>query len=110
MDFGQIMGKAKELQDKMAKAKDNLVLLQVHTEMGAGMVKVSMNGKKVVTALEIDSTLLEPNSKEIIQDLCIAAINKALVEIEDKIALEMKKSTEGILPNIPGFDLSSFGK
>jgi DNA-binding protein YbaB len=41
------------------------------------------------------------------QDLIVAAVNVALKNIDEKIKEEMKKSTEGLLPNIPGFDLSN---
>jgi len=44
-----------------------------------------------------------------VNDLIIAAANKALTDIEDKIKEEIKKSTEGLVPNIPGLDLSNFG-
>jgi hypothetical protein len=51
--------------------------------------------------------LLKQEDKEILQDLIVAAINKAAEEA-DVIAKEtLKKSTEGMLPNIPGMDFSS---
>jgi DNA-binding protein YbaB len=40
------------------------------------------------------------------QDLIVAAINAALENAENKAAEEMRKSTEGLMPNIPGLDLS----
>ena len=42
-------------------------------------------------------------------DLVVAAVNKALDEASDKARDEMKRQTEGLLPNIPGLDLSSLG-
>ncbi len=72
------------------------------------MVKAVVNGKKQIVDLEIDPELMKPDDKEMMQDLVIAAVNKALVEIDVKVKEEMKKSTDGLLPNIPGFDLGNF--
>jgi DNA-binding protein YbaB len=41
-----------------------------------------------------------------VQDLIVAAVNKASEEAEILTKEEMRKSTEGLLPNIPGLDLS----
>ena len=72
------------------------------------MVKVTVNGKKQLIKIDLDPDLIKPENKEIIQDLVIAAANKALAEIDEKIAEELKKSTEGLLPNIPGFNFGQF--
>ena len=57
--------------------------------------------------LDIDPTILKAEDKILIQDLSIAAINKALEEVEVLAKEELKKSTEGLIPNIPGMDLSN---
>ena len=41
------------------------------------------------------------------QDLIVAATNKALEEAEARAKEELKKSTQGILPDIPGLDLNN---
>ena len=45
-----------------------------------------------------------------VQDLVVAATNKALNEIDIKIKDHMKEKTGDILPNIPGFDIGNFFK
>lgn len=107
-DMNKMMEKVKEVQEKMKAAQENLSSVTTTGESGAGLVKVVVNGKKQVVDLEIDQELMKPDDKEMMQDLVIAAVNKALVEIDDKIKEEMKKSTDGMLPNIPGFDLGNF--
>jgi DNA-binding protein YbaB len=42
-------------------------------------------------------------------DLIVAAVNNAQKNAEDLAKEEMKKNTEGVIPNIPGLDLSAFG-
>ena len=41
------------------------------------------------------------------QDLVVAAVNKAMEEADIAAKEELKKATEGLLPNIPGMDLSN---
>ncbi len=106
-DMMKMMGKMKEVQARMKEAQDNVVKLRATGEAGGGMVKVIMNGKKSLVALDIDSSLLKAEDKTILQDLVIAAVNKAAEEADILAKEEMKKSTEGLLPNIPGLDLSS---
>ena len=71
------------------------------------MVKATVNGKKKLLSVEIDPTIMSSNDRILVQDLVVAAVNKALEEVEVKAKEELRKSTEGILPNIPGMDFSS---
>ncbi|MEQ9591752.1 MAG: YbaB/EbfC family nucleoid-associated protein [Cyclobacteriaceae bacterium] len=106
-DMAKMMGKMKEVQARMKEAQENLVNIKAVGEAGGGMVKATVNGKKQVIGLDIDPTILKEDDKVLIQDLTIAAINKALEEVEVLAKEELKKSTEGMLPNIPGMDLSN---
>ncbi len=105
-DMMKMMGKMKEVQARMKEAQDNLSKIYAHGESGAGMVKATVNGKKQLVALEVDPSLLKGDDKVILQDLIVAAVNKANEEAEVLAKEEIRKSTEGILPNIPGLDLS----
>ena len=86
---------------------DNLEKIVVTGEAGAGMVKATVNGKKKVIAVEIDATIISAANAVLVQDLVVAAVNKAMEEADIKAKDEIKRSTEGILPSIPGLDLSS---
>ncbi|MDH5398137.1 MAG: YbaB/EbfC family nucleoid-associated protein [Cyclobacteriaceae bacterium] len=104
-DMMKMMGKVKELQDKMKEAQEKLTSITTSSESGGGLVKATVNGKKQVIGLEIDDSLLNKDDKEMLRDLIIAATNKAIEEVEVMAKEEIKKSTEGVIPNIPGFDL-----
>lgn len=107
LDMMKMMGKMKEVQAKIKEAQENLVHIRVSAESGAGMVKATVNGKKQLVDLAIDPELIKPEDKDMLKDLVIAAVNKAMEEVEIKAKEELKKSTEGLLPNIPGLDLSN---
>jgi DNA-binding YbaB/EbfC family protein len=106
-DMMKMMGKMKEVQARLKEAQDNLVLLKVNGESGGGMVKATVNGKRQLVALDIDATILKAEDKTIVQDLVIAAVNKASDNAEILAKEQLKKSTEGLIPNIPGMDLSN---
>jgi DNA-binding YbaB/EbfC family protein len=105
-DMMKMMGKMKEVQARIKEAQDNLVKVIAHGESGAGLVKATVNGKKQLVAVDIDPSLLKGDDKVILQDLIVAAVNKANEEAEVLAKEELRKSTEGLLPNIPGLDLS----
>lgn len=107
LDMFGMMGKVKELQARLKEAQDNLVNVKASGESGGGMVKATVNGKKQVLSIEIDPSLLKADDQTIVQDLVVAAVNKASDEAEILAKEELRKSTEGILPNIPGLDFSN---
>jgi len=106
-DMMKMMGRMKEVQAKIKEAQDNLVKVNATGESGGGMVKATVNGKKQLISLDIDAAILKADDKILVQDLVVAAVNKAAEEAEVLAKEELKKATEGLLPNIPGMDLSS---
>ena len=106
-DMMKMMGKMKEVQTRLKEAQDSLVRLSAAGESGGGMVKAIVNGKKQLISLDIDVTIITANDKILMQDLVIAAVNIASDKAEILAKEELKKSTEGLLPNIPGLDLNS---
>jgi nucleoid-associated protein EbfC len=103
-DMMKLMGKMKEVQGRLKEAQENLVHITATGEAGAGMVKATANGKRQLVKLEIDKDLVKPEDMDMMADLVIAACNKALAEVEIKAKEELQKSTEGMLPNIPGMN------
>ncbi len=108
-DMMKMMGKLGEVKTRMAEAQEAIAKLEASGESGAGMVKARVNGSRKLTALEIDPSLLNPQDADMLRDLVIAAVNHAGSRMEDLAKEEMKKRTEGLLPNIPGLDLGAFG-
>jgi len=107
MNMMDLFGKMKEVQAKMKEAQQNLGNIYASGEAGAGLVTARVNGLKQLVELQVDSDLLKPEDKDMLQDLVIAAVNKAMGEAEVLAKEEIKKSTGGLLPNIPGLDLGN---
>ena len=104
-DMMKMMGKMKEVQARIKEAQDNLVNVTATGESGGGMVKATVNGKRQMIALEIDPSLLKADDRIVVQDLVVAAVNKAMEDVEVQAREELRKKTEGLLPNIHGLDL-----
>ncbi len=82
-DLGELMKQAQQMQEKMQKAQDDLALAEITGESGAGMVKVTMNGRHDVKRVEIEPGLLKED-KEMLEDLLAAAVNDAVRKVELK--------------------------
>ena len=107
MDMMKMMGKLKEVQKKMKEAQASLEEIQTEAEAGAGMVKAVVNGKKEVVSLEIDPTIINAEEPEFLKDLIIAAVNKGIIQVDQKAKEHLKKYSDGLLPNIPGLDINN---
>jgi len=109
MNILNLMNKVKEMQAKLKEAQGSLSQIIAVGEAGAGMVKATVNGKKQVLKVEIDNELIKPEDKEMMCDLIVAAINKAMEEAENKASARLQEITGGMIPDLGGLDFSKMG-
>ena len=101
--MGNLMKQAQKLQEQLQQAQEKLALAEVTGESGAGLVKVTMNGRHDVKRVELDDSVMEED-KEMLEDLLAAAVNDAVRKIESNNQEQMSKMTSGMgLP--PGMKL-----
>jgi DNA-binding YbaB/EbfC family protein len=99
-----LMKQAQQMQSKMEEMQSKLEALEITGEAGAGMVKVTLNGKNDLKKIRIDPSIMNPADAEILEDLILAAHRDARTKIEAASAEEMQKVTGGMqLP--PGLKL-----
>ncbi|MEM8934873.1 MAG: YbaB/EbfC family nucleoid-associated protein [Pseudomonadota bacterium] len=104
MDIGQLMKQAGEMQAKMQEMQEKIADIEATGEAGAGMVKITLNGKGYAKAVAIERALIKEDEAEILEDLIAAAINDAKSKIETATQEQMKSLTAG-MPLPPGFKL-----
>jgi len=103
-----MMKQIQKMQEAMSRIQQELETKTVVGEAGGGMVRVTANGKNHLTAITIDKEVVNPADIEMLEDLVLAAANKALDDAGKMAQEEMSKATNGMLPNIPGLNLPGF--
>ena len=103
-DLQNIMQQAQKMQSEMENVKKELSYKQVTAESGGGMVSVTMTGTHQLTSVRIAPELLAANDIGMLQDLIVAAVNKA-TEAAGELAHQEMNRVSGMLPNIPGLNL-----
>jgi nucleoid-associated protein EbfC len=101
--LGNLMRQAQQMQENMQKAQAELADIEVVGESGAGMVKVTLNGKHEAKKVLIEPKLLGED-KDMLEDLLAAAITDAV----HKIAARSQEKYAGLMSGMnlpPGMKL-----
>lgn len=99
----ELMSMAKKMQDSMREVQETLENKRFEGNAGAGMLIVTMNGKKNVMKTTISDTAYK-SGKEVLQDLATAAYNNAAEKVDGFSGGELKKLTQSLgLP--PDFEM-----
>ena len=89
-DFSNLLSQAKKMQEKMKKTQEVLKNIQVEGISGGNTVKIIMNGDAELVKIDLDEKLLK-ESKEMIEDLIIAAHNDAKSKLKKKLQKKFQK-------------------
>ncbi len=104
-NMGKLMKQAQEMQERLAKVQDEIAAMECTGESGAGLVKVTINGKREARRVELDDSLFGPDAdKEMCEDLIAAAFNDAVRRVDEASKAKMESITAGI-PLPPGMKL-----
>jgi nucleoid-associated protein EbfC len=107
LDNFKIMAKLGEAKTKINELKDRLPFIEITEESADGLISITISADKVIRQLEINENMLLPAAKSDIESRLKETINAAILKADLLYKEEMKKSLEGIVPDIPGFDMGS---
>lgn len=94
-DFSDLITQAKKMQEKMKETQESLKKIEVEGISGGNSVKIIMNGDGELKKIFLDNILMK-ESKEIVEDLIVAAHNDAKSKLKKKTSEEIMKVTGGI--------------
>lgn len=99
-DMGNLFKQAQEVQAKLAQIQEDLARKTVEASAGGGMVRVMVNGQFVLSSIKVDPSVVNPQEREMLEDLILAAVNEGLRRAREMVSEEMSKVTGGL--KIPG--------
>ena len=94
-DIANLLKNAGKIKEAMAKTQEELANTMVVGEAGAGMVKVTLNGRYYMQSVEI-SDEVKNESQEVVNDLIVAATNDAVAKVE-KLMQEKMMDASGMM-------------
>ena len=102
-NMSTMLNQAREIQKKIEEVQSDLEKITINAESGGGLVTVMINGKQEILELNISKEAMEED-KELLEDLIISAINKALTDSQEEMQSRMNSVTGGMLGGlrIPG--------
>ena len=98
--IGKLMKQAARMQQQMEEIQSQLAARTVESSSGGGAVKVTAKCDGTLAAIKVDPQALNPADAQLLEDMLLSAINKALAEAKEISSAEMGKATAGF--SLPG--------
>ncbi len=105
--FGDLLG---NMQEQQIQLKKRLASIVVEATEGDGAVKVTVNANRELLNIVFDKTKIDWNDQDMVEELAVAAVNKAMRLASEKEAVEAEKLLQNIMPTGMGGLAGLFGK
>ncbi len=100
--MNQILRQAQKMQEELSRVQEELANITVEGSSGGGMVKVVANCQHQIMEVKVEPEVIDPEEKEMLEDLIAAAVNQALENAQKRSQEEMSKVSGGLMGNLPG--------
>ena len=94
MNIQAMMKQAQKLQKEMTETKSKIDEMKFTGK--SSIVTVTVNGKKEVTKVKIDSNQFDGDDIEMLEDMIMIAVNDAMKQVDQEIENKMGKYTQGM--------------
>ena len=78
MNMNALMQQAQKLQREMEKAQKDLEAKEFEVVSAGGGIKVVITGAKEIKSIDLDKDIVDPDDKDMLQDMIVVAINEAI--------------------------------
>ena len=96
MNINALMQQAQKMQKDMEKAQKQLESTLFEVESAGGAIKISIYGSRKIEKIDIDKDAIDPEDKEMLEDMLKIAINEAMEKIANEQAKIQAKMTSGL--------------
>ena len=100
MNMQNLMKQAQKMQREAARVQEELANTEVEGISGGGMVKVIATGAQEIVSISINPEIIDPEDREMLEDLVLAAVKDAMANAQALAADKMGRVTGGM--NLPG--------
>ena len=94
------MHQAQKLQEKLAKAQQELSETTLEVSSGGGAIKVTIDGQQHIKSVKISPEVVNPDDVELLEDLVLTAVSEAISQSQELAAKHLGELTGGL--KIPG--------
>jgi DNA-binding YbaB/EbfC family protein len=103
MNIKKMMQQAQKMQEQMLQAQEGLAKRTITATAGGGKISVVANGAGDVLSIKIAPEVVDPQDVELLEELVLTGVKKAIEEGRALAQTEMGKLTGGL--NIPGLGM-----
>ncbi len=100
MNIQNLLKQAQQMQAAVNKIEKELEATCYTGTSGGDAVKAEVNGRFEITSIEIEEGLLEKDSKEMLQEMVMLAVNNAVKAAREDRESKMGAVTQGV--KMPG--------
>ena len=104
MNIQKMLKQAQQMQSKMQEAQEEIAARETEVTAGGGKITVKASGAGDILAIKISKDVVDPDDVEMLEDLVLTGVQKAIEEGRAIMQEEMGKISGGMgLP--PGMGL-----
>ena len=96
MNIQKMMKQAQKMQEQMQKTQEELGQRTVEATAGGGKITVVASGAGNILSIKISKDVVDPNDVEMLEDLVLTGVQKAIEEGRALMQTEMGKITGGM--------------